>query len=402
MDTLVARPPAPRQAEAPVRPGRLTSVDLVRGLALAVMALDHVRDYFANPGFNTMDPARTTVGYFLTRWITHFAPPAFFLLAGVGVSLALRRGKSLAEEAFFLVARGAILILIDLTLVRFAWDFNFAYEGGPWFIVLTTLGLSMVLLGGLIFLPRPLTAAFAVALIAGHNLFDHVRAEDTGALAPLWTLLHLRGPAEFAGLPFYVTYPLVPWAGVMALGYAIGPVFQYDQPQRRRALFIAGAALTLGFVLLRALNAYGDPRPWYAEFDLAGNVMAFLRTKKYPPSLLYLMMTLGPVLLALAWSDGANKGPIARGLIALGRAPLFFYVLHLYLIHALAVAAGAILGYDARQFCVPYTDLPRDYPGFGLMGTYSVWVVVVLAMYPLCVRFSDLKRRTRSPWLSYL
>jgi len=389
-------------ASSAPKPERLTSVDLVRGLIMAVMALDHVRDYFTNVGFRWVDPARTTPALFMTRWITHFCAPAFFLLAGVGVALSLSRGKSVPAAARFLLSRGAFLVLVDLTVVRFAWDFNFAYEGGPWLIVLTALGLSMIALAGLIFLPRPVIAGFAVVLIAGHNLCDPLDAKDLGLFTPLWTLLHVRSGGEILGVPFYVSYPLVPWVGVMALGYALGPVFQHDQQARRRTLFIVGAALTVGFVVLRAINGYGDPRPWTAEYEGFYNVLAFLRTKKYPPSLLYLLMTLGPILLALAWFDRPNDGPIARALITIGRVPLFFYVLHLYLIHTLAVAAGAALGYDAREFCVPYSRLPADYSGFSLLNAYLIWVVVLVALYPLCVWFADLKRRNRSVWLSYM
>src|SRR5262249_25505150 len=181
---------------------------------------------------------------------------------GVGVALSLGRGKSRSAAAWFLLSRGAFLILVDLTVVRLGWDFNFAYEGGPWFIVLTALGLSMIVLAGLVFLPRPLIAAFAVALIAGHNLLDRVDDWDLGRLDPLWTLLHARCSAVVGGVPFVVTYPLVPWVGVMALGYALGPVFELERRVRRRTLLLAGAALTVGFVLLRALNRYGDPKPW--------------------------------------------------------------------------------------------------------------------------------------------
>jgi uncharacterized membrane protein len=188
----------------------------------------------------------------------------------------------------------------------------------------------------------------------------------------------------------------------MALGYALGPVFLSDQRTRRRTLFVAGAALTLGFVLLRALNGYGDPQPWSAEYEGSHNVLAFLRTEKYPPSLTYLLMTLGPVLVALAWFDRPNGGRLARALVTVGRAPLFFYVLHLYLVHALAVVAGVMLGHGAQEFCVPYTSLPDDYRGFSLPTVYLVWVGVLVALYPLCAWVADLKRRNRSPWLSYL
>lgn len=399
MDTAVASPLPPAPA-APAKKERLESIDVLRGLVMAVMALDHVRDFFTDVKFNSMDPAVTTVPLFLTRFATHYCAPAFFFLAGLGACLSGTRGKAKGELARFLFTRGAFLVAVDLTLVRVGWDFNFAYHGGPWLIVLTALGLSMMILAGLVFLPVPAVGALGVVVIAGHNLFDHVSPESLGALEPLWVFLHVRAGSEVAGIPFYVSYPLIPWVGVMLVGYAFGPVMLLERPRRVRVLLATGAALVALFVVLRGLRLYGDPRPWAQHFEGVANVMAFLRTKKYPASMQYLLMTLGPTLIALGLLDGV-KGPVARVFLTLGRVPLFFYVAHLYLIHALALAGGALQGYPVRDFCVLYSQLPSDY-GYSLPVVYLVWLLVLVGLYPVCAWFSDLKRRSKAAWLSYL
>lgn len=396
--TLDAAAEAP--AQIPAKAERLASIDLVRGLVMALMALDHVRDYFSNARFRIMDPAQTTVALYVTRWLTHFCAPAFFLLAGIGTYLALTRGKSRAQQARFLFSRGFVLVLLDLVVVRIGWDFNFEFAGGLWFIVLSALGFSMMLLAGLIYLPYPAIALFSVALIGGHNLFDWVDHEELGAWEPLWAFLHVRQESSFAGMTFYVSYPIIPWVGVMSLGYCLGPIFLLDGPLRRKRLFQWGLALTLAFVALRALNAYGDPRPWSHDYEGIARIMSFFRTKKYPASLLYLLMTLGPLLMLLAGLEHA-KGRLANGLVIFGRVPLFFYILHLYVIHALAVLVGVCLGYEASSFCVVYMALPEGY-GFGLPVVYAVTLVILIACYPACAWFNDLKRRNRSAWLTYL
>lgn len=379
---------------------RLESIDVLRGLVMAVMVLDHARDYFSASEINPTAIDHGSVSLFLTRWVTHFCAPVFFLLAGTGAYLSGRR-KTRPELASFLLTRGAFLVILDLTIVRLGWDFNFQFAGGPMFVVLSALGFSMIALAGLIYLPVKWVAGFGAAMIVLHNLADGLDQANLGAFRPIWDFLHVRGPVEVGGVPFYVSYPLIPWVGVMALGYGIGPLFEQDRFRRRKQLFFAGLGLTLAFFVLRASNLYGDVSPWRYDAGWVSGFLSFLNATKYPPSLLYLLMTLGPSLLVLAALDRA-PGPVARSLIPLGRTALFFYVLHLYLLHAMAVLFGTLQGFSARSMCVFYTDLPIGY-GFSLPVVYLWWLVAVAVLYGPCLWYANLKKRHRNEaWLSYL
>jgi len=391
---------SPSPVIAPKRE-RLPSIDILRGFVMAVMALDHVRDYFSLDRGNWMDPTQTRVELFLTRWFAQLCAPAFFLLAGLGAYLSLSGGKSKATVARFLATRGLFLILLDLTLVRIAWDFNFDYEGGPWFIVLTCLGASMIVLAGLMFLSTFWVVVFSVAIIGGSNLLDRIPEAQWGRLEPLYTLLHSRSGDELFGIDFYVSYSLLPWVGIMSLGYAIGPIFRMEPPRRRRCLFLLGFGFLLVFAILRGLRLYGDPRPWSTDPDNPLTYLAFLRTKKYPASLQHVLMTLGPLLMALALLDRVKTpGMIGRWFVQFGRAPLFFYLLHLYVLHALVVLIGSVQGFPPQELFVLYSGLPDGF-GFRLPGVFIIWLVVLAICFPLCKWFDRLKRRNQSVWLSY-
>jgi len=256
----------------------------------------------------------------------------------------------------------------------------------------------MIALAGLIYLPRWGVAAIGLAMVLGHNLFDRVAPEQFGALAPLWRVLHVSGPLGFA--PILGLYPLVPWVGVMALGFLAGPVVFSASARDARRLLWAGAVLTAGFVVLRWLDVYGDPHPRVLHGSLGLVAMSFFNVTKYPPSLLYLLMTLGPALLALAWLRRA-RGPLAEVLVTFGRVPFLFYVAHLFLVHALAVGAGVLQGFPDSAMRTVFKELPAGY-GFGLPVVYLVWLGVVASLYPLCRRYAALKARSRAWWLSYL
>lgn len=367
--------------------GRIASIDVLRGLVMALMALDHTRDFFSTAGFNPRDV--TEPALFLTRWVTHFCAPTFILLAGLSAFL-YGSGKSRGELSRFLVTRGLFLILIDFTLIKFGWRFDldlYRLTAG----VIFAIGASMVALAVLIWLPRWAMGTTALAMIAGHNLLDGIRAEQFGQGAALWNFLHQPGVVHLGDqISVYVLYPLVPWIGVMAAGYALGPVMQLASEARQRLLFGLGAAVTLGFVLLRAANLYGDPVPWTAQTTWLASALSFLNSEKYPPSLLYLMMTLGPALMLLAAFEHA-RGRLARVLATFGQVSFFFYVVHIYLIHALAVAAG-----------VATAGTLASNPGIGLSlaGIYFIWLLVLVLLYPVCRWFAMLKQR--GGWWSYL
>jgi uncharacterized membrane protein len=356
---------------------------------MAVMALDHTRDFFGARGFNPRDV--TEPALFLTRWVTHLCAPTFILLAGLSAFL-YGRGRSTKELSRFLLIRGLWLILIDSTLIKFGWRFDFdlyRLTAGVIFVI----GASMIVLAVLVWIPRWAIACAAFVMIAGHNLLDGVRAEELGEASWVWRILHEPGLVPLSdGANLFVLYPLIPWVGVMAAGYSLGPLMQFEPETRQRLLFKLGAAVTLAFVVLRATNFYGDPAPWTIQENWLSTVLSFLNCEKYPPSLLFLMMTLGPAMMLLAGFENA-RGAFARLLATYGQVPFFFYVVHIYLIHALAVAAG---------FALTGTFAATPMIGLSLPGIYVVWLLVLVALYPICLWLAELKKRGRSWWWRYL
>jgi len=386
------------------------SVDLLRGVIMVVMALDHVRDYFSNAPFDPVDLAKTTPAYFFTRFITHFCAPGFTFFAGTAAYLSLGRGKGKGAVARFLVSRGLFLMLLEVVVLRFVWQMNLDKSTGA--ATLWALGWSMVFLAAVIRLPVGAIGAIGVVVVLAHNALDTLHAANLGALAPLWHVLHEPGPAgTVGGIAVFIGYPLVPWIGVMAAGYAFGAILSKPRPARRRVVAILGAGLVVFFVALRLSNLYGDPKPFTRGKDTLFTVMAFLNCEKYPPSLLYLCMTLGPLFLLLAAfdRDGA-PGPLARATSVFGRVPMFFYVLHLLVIHLgiMAVTAVEFRSVTGPEFTWAFSGSP-DWmsppppgAGFSLVGVYVAWVAVVVLLYPACRWYADLKRRRDDWWLSYV
>ncbi len=361
---------------------------------MILMALDHSRMFLGSPvDLHTAPPS-----LYFTRWVTHFCAPVFVLLAGIGAFLHGQRLGSTRALSRYLVTRGLWLAFLEVTVVRVAWILYI----GPEILVLQVIwaiGASMVVLGGLVWLPRAAISALAVALILGHNLFDAIHAADLGSLRWLWLLLHEEGTlAPFPGANWIVGYPLVPWIGVMAAGYCIGPWALALRHERQVRFARTGGLLIVAFVVLRAINVYGDPHPWTTESGPLRAVLSFLDCEKYPPSLLFLAMTLGPALCALAWMD-RPLGPLAARIAIYGRVPLLYYVLHLFLIHALAIAlAWPALGAAAvtRRF------VGGEALGYSLPAVYALWAAVVLTLYPVCRWFAEVKRQSRAAWVSYL
>jgi len=308
---------------APARP-RLHSVDLVRGVVLVLLALDHVAAYFSAVRVEPADLSQISDGLFLTRWVTNLCAPTFVLLAGAGTYLALANGVPRRQQARFLAARGLGLILLELTLVRLLWTFNLDYAGQPLVLQeIAAIGVCMIALAGLLPLPATAVAGLGIAIIAGHNLLDGVDPATLGNWGPLWRLLHVPGPLHLGGLSLVVVYPVLPWIGVMAAGYALGPVLTAPAETRRTVLVRLGVGFILTFLVLRAWNVYGDPTGWTIRSSMGSTVLSFVDTTKYPPSLLFLLMTLGPALLLLAAAD-TWRGVAGDVLALIGRVPLFY------------------------------------------------------------------------------
>jgi uncharacterized membrane protein len=385
----------------PPRP-RLHAVDLVRGLVMVLMALEHVRVWFSGIGIEPADLSRVSTAQLVTRWVTSGCAPVFALLAGAGASLALAQGKSVKEQARFLAVRGALLVLLELTVVRLLWTFHAGLGGEPPVLqAIWALGVSMVALAGLMALPRPVVGAIGVAVVAGHDLLDGVAPAALGSWSWLFRLLHVQGPVVLpGGMQFVVLYPVLPWIGVLALGYALGPVLTMPEETRRRTLIRLGGVLIAAFLLLRAWNAYGDPARWSIHPEIGRTVLSFLDPTTNPPSLLFLLMTLGPALVALGLAE-RWRGVAGDVLVVLGRVPLFYYVLHLGLIHALALVIGTLAGFEPGAFLTAWPFLPPGW-GYGLPVVFAVWMAVVLALYPACRWFAALKASRPERWWRYL
>ncbi len=391
-------------SDARAAPDRVASLDIVRGAVMVLMAIDHVRVYSGLP------PGGPTPGLFFTRWITHFCAPAFVFLAGTSAYL---HGQKLADRvalARFLVTRGLWLILLELTVIRVAWTFNFDFAHYLLAGVIWVLGWSMIALAGLIWLPLAWIGAIGGIIVAGHNLLDPLvgglwEGLESNPFAWFWSLLYLGGEVRLGatGPPLIVLYVLVPWVGVMALGYAFGAVMRLAPADRRRWCLGLGLGAVAIFVVLRGLNLYGDPRPWSGESMPA--VLSFLNTTKYPASLLFLLMTLGPMIAVLPLLEQA-QGWLARALTVFGRVPMFYYLLHIPLIHLAAMVVsiarqGAVVPWLYANHPMRVPDPPEGYVwGLGLL--YLVTFVVVGILYPICRWYGGVKRRSGAGWLSYL
>jgi uncharacterized membrane protein len=379
---------------------RIESIDVVRGLIMILMALDHVRDFFGNSGVNPTDPATTTIPLFFARWITHFCAPVFFLLTGTGAYLSLRK-QTKRELSRFLFTRGLWLIFLELTVTRcLGWQFNFDYHV-TMLIVLWALGWAMIVLSALVYLPVSVVTAFGVVMIATHNLLNSIDSSN-----PLWSILHSPNVImNHPGRIVRVVYVLIPWVGVTAAGYGLGQIFSWSSARRKAFLLALGAGLSAAFLVLRGVNLYGDPVPWSTQKSAVFTALSFLNTTKYPPSLLYLLMTLGPALLFL-WAVDNGTPQWLRPALIVGKVPMFYYLLHIPLIHVLAVAVCyARYGQVHWMFESP---TPRQFPitpppgwGYSLPIVYLVWTVIVLTLYPLCRWFAGLKQRRSDAWLSY-
>jgi uncharacterized membrane protein len=397
---------------------RLNSIDLLRGIVMVVMALDHIRDFSTYLTFPPEDIVHTNGALFFTRWLTHFCAPVFFLLAGTGAYLSGTR-KTRAELSTFLWKRGLWLVILEGTIVSLGWTFipfiGFFFGGVIW-----CLGMSMIVLSVLVRLPFRWIAAFGLASIFLHNLLDRITPEMFGRMGWLWHVLHqpgfipIKGPAQFFAL-----YVLIPWTGVMAAGYAFGKIVKKPAEERRRLFLWIGGGATALFVVLRLTNFYGNPPmetamipwaagPFHVQATLQKTVIAFFNVTKYPPSLQYLCMTLGPAILALAWFERFTFtsliGRFAEKFVVFGRVPLFFYVLHLFACHIFAIVAGLVMGQPVKWMVFGGFMLNQPTPGYGhnLPFIWMAWVLICVGLYFPCKWFAELKQRRSDWWLSYM
>ncbi|MGZ3753315.1 MAG: DUF1624 domain-containing protein [Mucilaginibacter sp.] len=385
---------------------RIESIDLLRGLVMIIMALDHTRDYFHADSFvyDPLDLTKTTTIIFLTRWITNYCAPVFMLLTGTSAFLAGER-KGTKALSKFLLTRGLFLVLMEMTVVNFAWNFNIRFPDVD-FLVIWSLGVSMIALSAMVYLPKKAILAIGVILVAGHNLLDHVHVAGKGFGAFAWSLLHEPGTFFFGGENITVLYPIIPWVGTIAIGYSLGGLYSksMDASKRKKTLLWLGLSAIVLFIGLRFINIYGDALRWSTQKSSINTILSFINVTKYPPSLFYLLSTLGPAFIFLAFSE---KKPawLGRIITVYGRVPMFYYLLHIYLIHLLAVFATSFCGHVWSDMVFDNFENLTKLKGYGfsLGVVYVVWIAVIVLLYPLCRWYDRYKASHREKWwLSYL
>ena len=384
---------------------RIKSIDLLKGLVMVLMALDHVRDYFHYSAFffDATDPDQTTLLIFFTRFITHFCAPAFSFLAGISAFMTGKR-KPINELSSFLFKRGLWLVFVELIIINFAWkfDINFTHIGLQ---TIWSLGISMIVLSGLIYLPKKFILAFSLVIIFGHNLLDNIHFDGSY----LWSIVHEPQKFEFAeNHTIIFAYSLLPWIAVMSLGYCFGSLYEttFNVQKRKRILNNLGIGSLLLFCILIAFNSYGHPVKWTNYGDTSKTIMSILDVNKYPPSLLYLLITLGGTFLFLANAEKL-KGKVVDFFCIFGRVPFFYYIIHIFLIHFIAVFATEFIGFGWKimvsmpKFVTRVEGL-KGY-GFNLITVYLIWIFVIVLLYPLCKKFDNYKQSHKEKWwLSYL
>ena len=380
---------------------RIQWIDMLRGFVIALMVLDHVRDFWAADSFQFQptDLSLTTPVLFMTRWITYLCAPTFVFLAGASVYLQRHNGQSRRHLARKLCARGAWLIVLELTLVGFGFDFGFY----PFFQVIWAIGFGMLLLAALLWVPTEVVLLLGVSIVAGHNAVGEIDASQLGQWAMPWRLMMSLGPTT--PLHGFVAYPALPWFGVMCLGYGLGPTLMRPDAQRRQLLLTISVAALTAFVALRISHGYGDPVPWRAQpRGAVFTLLSFINVSKYPPSLQFTLLTLG-VSLPLGLAFEHLRGPIARLLLAFGRTPMLTYLVHVYLVHVGALLLGLAQGLPASAFMNFFEGteaLKLARWGVSLPVVYGVWLLVLVILYPMSRAYARLRRTRRAWWMSYI
>lgn len=388
------------------RTERIHAIDWLRGLVMVLMVLDHCRDFFGDIRVNPTDISVTTPALFFTRWITHFCAPVFVFLSGTSAWLYGRKHESTSRLSRFLWTRGLWLVFLEMTVVQFGWTTSFLMPV-RFFQVIGAIGVSMVVLSAFVYLPVWLTGLVGALLVLTHNVTDGIAAADM-QYGWIWTLLregsmYGRLVPQLGGYYYLIIYPILPWLGVMMLGYAFGSLVQWERPRRRKACAIVGCSAIVAFAVLRWFNIYGDPSTFQAQATWPMTVVSFFNCEKYPPSLLFVLMTLGPALLLLAALDG-DRPPRGKWLITFGQVPLFFYVVHLIVVSLSSAAFYKIRNgeaYFTLNAVFQGQPFPESY-GNPLWAVYLSWFLIVLALYPVCSWYAGVKRRSQSTLLSYL
>ena len=402
--TLTATPQADVLTEKP----RIASIDIMRGLVMVIMALDHARDFYHADAFvyDPLDLERTTPFLFFTRFITHFCAPTFVLLAGTSVRISEQK-KTKKELSWFLLTRGFWLIVLEVTVVRFSMFFNLFYDVTA-FQVIWAIGFSMVVLALVIHLPFNTILALGVLITVGHDLLHAFSLQGDDPFVLLWSLIHQFNIVEVApDVSLFILYPFLPWFGILLLGYCLGEWFRknYDPALRKKRLLRTGIFAILLFIVLRSFNLYGDPAPWSEQKNMLYSLLSFLSVTKYPVSLQYALVTLGPVLIALSYLERVNTSAL-RPLSVIGRVPLFYYILHFYLLHLgaivlLMIRTGKGPSEIDFHFNAGFGGIPPG-QGYPLFGAYVAWIAVVLILYPFCSWYNNYKSTHKHWWLSYL
>ena len=386
---------------------RVQSIDVLRGIVMIIMALDHVRDFFHSDAFqhDPLDPATTTPILYFTRWITHFCAPTFVFLAGTSAWLSGKR-KTKAQLSSFLIKRGVWLIFIEAAIISLALTFNPLYNAII-FQVIWAIGISMVLLGLIVRLPWKVIFTIGVLIVACHNLLDYPEAARHHQVNFFWDLVHDGRFDIYTYAPNHsliIAYAFLPWTGIMIMGYCAGKLFEpaVDAITRQKILLTIGFGLIVLFIILRWINAYGDPDPWSVQRNGVATFLSFMNVHKYPPSLMYACITLGPSVIALALLEKVQNG-FTRFVHVYGRVPFFYYVIHFYLIHTFTVIAFFISGYGKNDIVgqTPFLFRPVTF-GYDLWFVYIIWMVIILLLYPICNWYNRYKSMHYQWWLSYL
>ncbi|MEP6947794.1 MAG: heparan-alpha-glucosaminide N-acetyltransferase domain-containing protein [Ginsengibacter sp.] len=403
----IAGPDVENPIQKTIKTKRIESIDLLRGIVMIIMALDHVRDYFHSSAFvySPTDLSQTTTAIFFTRWITHFCAPVFVFLAGTSAYLYGAK-KNKKQLSLFLFTRGLWLVIAELFIVTLEWTFNPSY---PFFNlqVIWAIGISMIFLSAIIYMNKYLIFITGILLIAAHNLLDNIHVQGNGIASFLWALLHEKGNFTFRNFSFSILYPVLPWIGVMAVGYVFGTLYKpfYNPKKRQRILLLSGYGAIILFIISRAGNFYGDAAHWSMQKNGLFTLLSFLNVTKYPPSFLYILMTLGPALIFLSLSE-KSLNRLTSKITIYGRVPMFYYLAHIFLIHLLAIIGAIISGYQWPDMILSTrVNAAPELQGYGfnLIAVYILWIGLIFFLYPFCKWFDNYKRTNQSTkwWLSY-